>query len=482
MLLTLNLQPGLALGPFFLGMPIGKAVANIQDSKTEHHIVEVKYTHSAESVGCRDIVLNFPEAGMHLRFEPHSQRLRLIEVYDLSRMQVRFAQALVGGASNTATFVRIYDLFGPTFPGELDLQGARYSLHYPGLSFVFPIPRQHAPQLKEAELPLEFPDGTTPVASRIALYSGTVKELAALDTVAPPTLKPGAAYFSKVTALLDHGLSFGSEKEALMFGASPQDVWSVLGTPSSMYPRAAGGMAIQSGGASARSQSSADYFYSYFSRGLDVIFCGRTHRVRKFVLHTNPPGHIEFNTYNKCNFEIPVSSHRPVESPPLSDACGAKADPSVVESVQNWHLEDGERAPASGPTGSPGDDWGAPGDSDEEGDAAGEAPARGPGPAPQAGSGRGSRDAEEGPRARAPAEGMELPTWAPGGDAASGTITCDSSWEEVQSLLGPGGRATINTGGTASNPFGPTYVYGYRGVAFEVMKDGSIARVTLFKA
>ena len=25
---------------------------------------------------------------MHLRFDPHSQRLRLIEVYDLSRMQV----------------------------------------------------------------------------------------------------------------------------------------------------------------------------------------------------------------------------------------------------------------------------------------------------------------------------------------------------------------------------------------------------------
>lgn len=35
-----------------------------------------------------DIILNFPEHGMHLRFEPSSQQLRLIEIYDVSRMQV----------------------------------------------------------------------------------------------------------------------------------------------------------------------------------------------------------------------------------------------------------------------------------------------------------------------------------------------------------------------------------------------------------
>ncbi len=35
-----------------------------------------------------DILLNFPEHGMHLIFDGCSQRLRLIEVYDLSRVQV----------------------------------------------------------------------------------------------------------------------------------------------------------------------------------------------------------------------------------------------------------------------------------------------------------------------------------------------------------------------------------------------------------
>lgn len=37
----------------------------------------------------QDLLLNLPEQGMHLRFEAHSQRLRLIEVYDISRMEVR---------------------------------------------------------------------------------------------------------------------------------------------------------------------------------------------------------------------------------------------------------------------------------------------------------------------------------------------------------------------------------------------------------
>ena len=35
-----------------------------------------------------DIVVAMPDHGMRLRFAPTSQRLQLIEVYDLSRMQV----------------------------------------------------------------------------------------------------------------------------------------------------------------------------------------------------------------------------------------------------------------------------------------------------------------------------------------------------------------------------------------------------------
>ncbi|XP_041021319.1 UPF0183 protein At3g51130-like isoform X2 [Juglans microcarpa x Juglans regia] len=47
-----------------------------------------------------------------------------------------------------------------------------------------------------------------------------------------------------------------------------------------------------------------DYFYNYFTCGLDILFDGQAHKIKKFVLHTNYPGHADFNSYRKCNFII----------------------------------------------------------------------------------------------------------------------------------------------------------------------------------
>jgi hypothetical protein len=48
-----------------------------------------------------------------------------------------------------------------------------YFLHYPGLLFMVPIPAQHAHLAAKEELPIEFPDGTTPVASRLVISAMT---------------------------------------------------------------------------------------------------------------------------------------------------------------------------------------------------------------------------------------------------------------------------------------------------------------------
>lgn len=157
----------------------------------------------------QDIILNFPEHGLHLRFEPSSQRLRLIEVYDTSRIQViqtsawlsliwpqadlwgltqlsgqltplhdvqlRYGKGLLGGAAHAATAVLVYELLGPTAPRAFESAAAVYPLHYPGLLFLFPIPPRYLQYCQEHSegRPLEFPDNTTPVASRICIYSGS---------------------------------------------------------------------------------------------------------------------------------------------------------------------------------------------------------------------------------------------------------------------------------------------------------------------
>lgn len=47
--------------------------------------------------------------------------------------------------------------------------------------------------------------------------------------------------------------------------------------------------------------------------------------------------------------------------------------------------------------------------------------------------------------------------------------------------MGDAGRATIHTRGLGSSPFARTHVHGYPGVAFEVMRNGHVASVTLFQ-
>ena len=53
-------------------------------------------------------------------------------------------------------------------------------------------------------------------------------------------------------------------------------------------------------------------------RGLDILFSGATHRVRKFVLHTNAPGHPDFSLYAKCNFVLVFPEAMPCS--PLAEA------------------------------------------------------------------------------------------------------------------------------------------------------------------
>ncbi|KAJ4714261.1 UPF0183 protein [Melia azedarach] len=362
--IVLDLRPGIGIGPFSLGMPICEAFAQIEQQPNIYDVVHVKYFD--EEPLKLDVVISFPDHGFHLRFDPWSQRLRLIEIFDVKRLQMRYATSLIGGPSTLATFVAVYALFGPTFPGVYDKDRSVYTLFYPGLSFAFPIPSQYADCCHdgEAELPLEFPDGTTPAIA--------------------PALPPGSLYMEEVHAKLGEELYFTVGGQHIPFGASPQDVWTELGRPCGIHQKQVDQMVIHSASdPRPRTTLCGDYFYNYFTRGLDILFDGQTHKIKKFVLHTNYPGHADFNSYIKCNFIIIGS-----------DFTGTSAE---AHSYSNM-------------------------------------------------------------------------------------ITPNTKWEQVKEILGECGRAAIQTQGSTSNPFGSTFVYGYQNIAFEVMKNGYIATVTMFQS
>ncbi|XP_078446122.1 PHAF1 protein At3g51130 isoform X2 [Wolffia australiana] len=391
--ITLDLRPGLGLGPFtlaFAGMPIGDAFQQVEQQPHIYDVVRVKYLD--EEPLKLDIVISFPDHGFHLRFDPWSQRLRLIEIYDVKRLQMRYSSSLIGGPSTLATFVAVYALFGPTFPGIYDESRGVYTLFYPGLSFAFPIPSQYSSSCLNGEivpeLPLEFPDGTTPVTCRVSIYDNSsdskVGVGSMMDKALVPPLPSDSLYMEELHVKLGEGVHFSVGGQHIPFGASPQDVWTELGRPCGIHQKQVDQMVIHSASDSRpRTTHCGDYFYNFFSRGLDILFDGQTHRIKKFVLHTNFPGHSDFNTYTKCNFLIEA-------------------------------------------------------------------------------------DAAEGT--------------AQGGSSHKNIITPSTKWEQVKQILGDGGRAAIQTQGSMNNPFGSTFVYGYQNVAFEVMKNGYIATVTLFQS
>ncbi|KAA3457534.1 UPF0183 protein isoform X2 [Gossypium australe] len=424
--IVLDLRPGLGVGPFTLGMPICEAFAQIEQQPKIYDVVHVKY-YDEEPLKL-DIVISFPDHGFHLRFDPWSQRLRLIEIFDIKRLQMRYATSLIGGPSTLATFVAVYALFGPTYPGTYDKDRGVYTLFYPGLSFAFPIPSQYSDCCHdgEAELPLEFPDGTTPVTCRVSIYDSSAGKKVGvgslMDKASAPPLPTGSLYMEEVHAKLGEELFFTVGGQHIPFGASPQDVWSELGRPCGIHKKQVAMIDFELGYAiftlvisyhlrgerslsytnclhasviskivdqmvihsasdpRPRTTLCADYFYNYFTRGLDILFDGQTHKVKKFVLHTNYPGHADFNSYIKCNFVILVGGSFP--------------------DVNNY----------------------------------------------------------------------------------KNRITPSTKWEQVKEILGDCGRAAIQTQGSTSNPFGSTFVYGYQNAAFEVMKNGYIATVTLFQS
>ena len=86
-----------------------------------------------------DIVLDLRDFGLRLRFDASSQRLKLIDCYDLDKVALSYGGHLVTGSTATPTFELVYKTFGPTYPGAFHpTKPDVFLLEDPGLCLVFP--------------------------------------------------------------------------------------------------------------------------------------------------------------------------------------------------------------------------------------------------------------------------------------------------------------------------------------------------------
>ena len=148
-------------------------------------------------------MLNLSANGVRLRFDGSEQRLRLIEVLDFRKTQfsyknVDFVKLTEGDSAATAppisnpngpAFRHVYNMMGPTFPGEYVPPEPRstsdlglYVLSYPGIAFTFPLQdsmwnpgKDHVSLLSSpaalAAKSLAIFDGTSWHATRDTLFS-----------------------------------------------------------------------------------------------------------------------------------------------------------------------------------------------------------------------------------------------------------------------------------------------------------------------
>ncbi|EFC43326.1 predicted protein [Naegleria gruberi] len=303
-MLTLPVEPGYSMGSFRIGMPISEAIQHLKHLDDKPNAVEILYNEKDPLNN--DTIVKIVEEDIVLYFESKTQRLKLIQINNVKKVKLSYGASIFSGPNVDASFVNIYNVFGPTYPGEFDTKSNTYKLTYPGLTFVFPIPPMFSHLYSDGkELPIEFPNNTTPIATTIYLFHG--------HDLAKPKLPPVKSestpdsYYEPIIVNLGRGIELSYSKKKIKFGYSTQDVLMILGAPDKIYYKRNDKLRIHAIGAGQSQTVGNDYFYNYFSMGFDIMFGGNTHTVQKIMLHTNFPGSVDFNTYSKCNFSIPVS-------------------------------------------------------------------------------------------------------------------------------------------------------------------------------
>lgn len=419
-IIELEVSPGQAVGPFQLGTSLNQLISFIEAQVQLLPRVDFKY--SAESPLEVDYVLHLPENGITLRVEPNSQRLRVIDIWDFSRLHLTYSGADLSHHSGKVvpTFVLVYKLFGPTFPGDLDAQDSTYALHYPGITFIFPIPKEHFPlyaNSAKSDIPMEFPDGTTPLCSRIYVFAPNSKqsdivqyngqvEYGWRNSIAPRIPRDLTSLLEhhngqeaneylleRVTVVLDLlktivEFTNGTVLTIQLNETKVQDALTVLGPPEHRYRKREDKLKIhamegletastyKTSGTGGESDGYDDYFFNWYSLGLDVLWDGCKHVAKKVILHSNFPGHYDFDRYCKCPYRI-----LPTEK---------------LEEID--------------------------------------------------------------------------------------IVTVNSKWDDVERILGSciGRDIILNRGATVRDPFGPSVLRGYSRIIFEVLKNRHLVTVTLF--
>jgi hypothetical protein len=303
----MEVVPARSLGPFRIGAPLHAVVALLQ-GEAQGLPATGAIAYSVLPDGA--VRLYVDDLSLALTFDRRTQRLGVIEVCSLSSLELSHKEGMLCGKGATPTFVRLYDVLGPTFAGQMNRETGEYILSYPGLDVIFRVPAEFRERYVDGDHPIQFPDGTTPVA--LALVVREDREGLLTAPVTDPFAQPWA------TARVQWGLGVllqPAEPQAaahrpfkLLFGMSPQDVMAALGPPESITAKGDERLMIHNseGRDAAGASSHPSYCFGFPSYGVDLVFSSFNDTLTKICMHTGVRNHEAFLRYACCHFEIPI--------------------------------------------------------------------------------------------------------------------------------------------------------------------------------
>ncbi|XP_037950161.1 UPF0183 protein CG7083 [Teleopsis dalmanni] len=368
-MLDLEIVPEISLGceawEFVLGMHFSQAIAIIQSQVGIIKGVQVLYSET-DPLGV-DVIINLPQDGLRLIFDPVVQRLKTIEVFNMKLVKLKYGGVYFNSPEVLPSIEQIEHSFGATHPGVYDAAKQLFALHFRGLSFYFPVDSKLHAGYAHGLGSLVFLSGASPVVSKMSLYAGSN-----VAETRPPPL-PLACYHRQM--YLDSAVVLrsvlGSTKglklklftegsgraleprrqcftKEVLFGDSCQDVAMNLGAPNRIFFKSEDKMKIHSSNVNRQAQSKrSDIFFNYFTLGIDVLFDARTQQCKKFILHTNYPGHFNFNMYHRCEFQFQLYAERALDS--NTKMCTDSPDCVNITAYSKWDEISSALAPSERP-------------------------------------------------------------------------------------------------------------------------------------
>ncbi|PAA52137.1 hypothetical protein BOX15_Mlig012614g2, partial [Macrostomum lignano] len=354
-----------------LGMPLHQAINILRQADSDVRSVQLWYSDRLPLL--MDIVLSLTQDGVKLIFDATYQRLKSIEVFDLTKLQLSYCNQSFNSPPGVApTVTTIQQCFGATHPAVHDPERDADVLSFRGVSFTFPRTESsstrstiddgsgsfsyYATFEESDEVPCLVPSasagGPSVQANAMFIFLGNslseprlpqqmpldcyqtdkiYLERARIDRSASPAGGGGGQQTREIVfqlyCLEPPATASGSGQctlqrcdfeRRLRFGDSVQDVESSLGSPSQVFYKSEDKMRIHARDPARRRPRTkrSDYIYNYFTMGVDLLFDGLSHSLVKAILHTNFPGHYNFSTYYRCFFDLTVqqeSGQQPLE-------------------------------------------------------------------------------------------------------------------------------------------------------------------------